>query len=114
LSRPNHKSYSTRTHGPDDNPKTIDYQHLDMARDDGMDEHGIDWLYGCHLTGCWLKRSGANHRLIFVTPRPQILLNTTHMIQMTTPKPLIITIWTWQEMMVWMSMELIGSMDVIW
>jgi hypothetical protein len=33
---------------------------------------------------------------------------------MTTPKPLIITIWTWQEMMVWMSMELIGSMDVIW
>jgi hypothetical protein len=36
-------------HGPDDHPKTIDYHHLDMARDDGMDEHGIDWLYGCHL-----------------------------------------------------------------
>jgi hypothetical protein len=52
-------------------------------------------------------------RQIFVTPQPQILLNTTHMGQMTTPKPLIITIWTWQEMMVWMSMELIGSMDVI-
>jgi hypothetical protein len=33
---------------------------------------------------------------------------------MTTPKLLIITIWTWQEMMVWMSMELIGSMGVIW
>jgi hypothetical protein len=32
---------------------------------------------------------------------------------MTTPKPLIIIIWTCQEMMVWMSMELIGSMDVI-
>jgi hypothetical protein len=30
-----------------------------------------------------------------------------------SPKPLIITIWTWQEMMVWMSMELIGFMDVI-
>jgi hypothetical protein len=27
---------------------------------------------------------------------------------------LIISIWTWQETMVWMSMELIGSMDVIW
>jgi hypothetical protein len=32
---------------------------------------------------------------------------------MTTPKPLIIIIWTCQEMMVWMSMELIGPMDVI-
>jgi hypothetical protein len=87
-------------HGPDDSPKTIDYHHLDMSRHDGMDERGIDWLYGCHLTGCWLK-SGANHRLIFVTPQPQIL------------KLLIITIWTWQEMMVWMSMELIGSLVVI-
>jgi hypothetical protein len=35
--------------------------------------------------------------------------------QMTDPKPLIIIIWTCQEMMAWMSMELIGfSMDVIW
>jgi hypothetical protein len=37
--------------------------------------------------------------------------------QMTTPKPLIIIIWTCQEMMAWMgwtSMELIGSVDVIW
>jgi hypothetical protein len=34
--------------------------------------------------------------------------------QMTTPKPLInIISWTCQEMMVWMSMELIGSEDVI-
>jgi hypothetical protein len=35
------------SHGPDDYPKTIDYHHLDMSRDDGMDEHGIDWLCGC-------------------------------------------------------------------
>jgi hypothetical protein len=28
---------------------------------------------------------------------------------MTTPKPLINIIWTCQEMMVWMGMELIGS-----
>ncbi len=34
--------------------------------------------------------------------------------QMTNPKPLIIIIWTCQEMMTWMSMELIGSVDVIW
>jgi hypothetical protein len=34
--------------------------------------------------------------------------------QMTAPKPLINIIWTCQEMMVLMSRELIGSMDVIW
>jgi hypothetical protein len=39
-----------------------------------------------------------------------------HMGQMTTPKPPkqeFNIIWTCQEMMVWMSMELIGSVDVI-
>jgi SHS2 domain-containing protein len=30
------------SHGPDDHPKTIDYHHMDISRDDGMDEHGID------------------------------------------------------------------------
>jgi hypothetical protein len=30
-------------------PKTIDYHHLDMSKDDGTDEHGIDWLCGCQL-----------------------------------------------------------------
>jgi hypothetical protein len=35
--------------------------------------------------------------------------------KMTTQKPaLIITIWTCQTMMVLMSMELIGSVSVIW
>jgi hypothetical protein len=34
--------------------------------------------------------------------------------QMIFPKPLIIIIWTCQEMMAWMSLELIGSVDVIW
>jgi hypothetical protein len=33
--------------------------------------------------------------------------------QMTNPKPLINIIWTCQKMMVWMGMELIGSVDVI-
>jgi hypothetical protein len=35
--------------------------------------------------------------------------------QMTNPKPfIIIIILTCQEMMAWMSMELIGFMDVAW
>jgi hypothetical protein len=34
--------------------------------------------------------------------------------QMTISTQFIIIIWTWQEMMVWMGMELIGSLDVIW
>ncbi len=34
--------------------------------------------------------------------------------KMTTSKPLIIIIWACQEMMAWMSMELIGSVDVSW
>jgi hypothetical protein len=33
---------------------------------------------------------------------------------MPTPKPLINIIWTCQEMMVWMSMELMESVDIIW
>jgi hypothetical protein len=44
---------------------------------------------------------------------PQIWPSMTHMGKMTTPKPLINIIWRYQEMMVWMSRELIGSMDVI-
>jgi hypothetical protein len=38
------------SHGPEDQLKTIlDYHHQSMSRDDGMDENGIGWLYGCHL-----------------------------------------------------------------
>jgi hypothetical protein len=22
--------------------------------DNGMDEHGMDWIYGCHMIGFWL------------------------------------------------------------
>jgi hypothetical protein len=46
---------------PDDHPKTFDYHHLDMSRDDGMDENGIDWFCGCHLVEFWLG-SWANGR----------------------------------------------------
>ena len=37
------------SNGPDDHLKTIDYHHLGMSRDDGMDEHGHGGLYECHL-----------------------------------------------------------------
>jgi hypothetical protein len=58
------------SHGPDDGSKTIDYHHLDMSRDDGMDEHGNDWLYGCHLAGFGL---GSFQQIpILIRPRPQI------------------------------------------
>jgi hypothetical protein len=33
---------------------------------------------------------------------------------MTTSKPLIIIIWVCQEMMAWMSMDMVGSIDVTW
>jgi hypothetical protein len=39
-------------------PKTTDYHHLGMSRDDGMDEHGIDWIYWCQLVGFWVWKLG--------------------------------------------------------
>jgi hypothetical protein len=42
------------------NPKQFIFHCLNISRDDGMDENGIDWPYGCHLIGFWLK-SWANH-----------------------------------------------------
>jgi hypothetical protein len=39
----------------DDPPKIIDYHHLDISKDGDIDETGIDWLYGCHHVGFWLK-----------------------------------------------------------
>jgi hypothetical protein len=36
------------SHRPDDHTKTFDYHHLDMSRDDVMDENAIDWFSGCH------------------------------------------------------------------
>jgi hypothetical protein len=41
-------------------PKTFDNHHLDMSRDDGMDENGIGWFSGCHLVGFWLGEVGQN------------------------------------------------------
>jgi hypothetical protein len=47
-------------HGPDDSSKTIEHHYLVMSRDDGMNEHGIDWLYGCHRVGFFLAKL-SNH-----------------------------------------------------
>jgi hypothetical protein len=51
LSSPHHINLIQHdsSHGPDDQPKTIDHHHLGMSRDDVMDEHGIDCMYECHL-----------------------------------------------------------------
>jgi hypothetical protein len=57
------------SHGPDDHPKTIDYHHLDMSRDDGMDEHEIDWLCGCWMSsGRILAQKLGKSQMIFVKP----------------------------------------------
>jgi hypothetical protein len=43
------------SHGPDEQHQPIEYHCMNIARDDGMDENGIDWLYGCCLIGFNLK-----------------------------------------------------------
>jgi hypothetical protein len=55
LSSTNHYLTQQDPHGLDDHLNTIHYHHLDMSRDDGMDEHGIDWLLGCNLVGFGLE-----------------------------------------------------------
>jgi hypothetical protein len=35
-----------------------------MTRDDGMDEHGIDWLYECHLVGFWVQKLVSSGRIL--------------------------------------------------
>jgi hypothetical protein len=101
------------SHGPDDHPKSIDFYHLDMSRNDVMDENGIDWFCGCHHVGFWLV-SWANGIGDFC---PSLTTNLTqhdsHGADDHTKTYLIIIIWTCQEMMSWMRMELIGSLDVI-
>jgi hypothetical protein len=32
-----------------------------MSRDDGMDEHGVEWLYGCPMAGFGLGSWPNNH-----------------------------------------------------
>jgi hypothetical protein len=47
MSCTDHKSDpACNSHGQYNQPKTIDYHHMDMSKEDGMDEHGIDWLCG--------------------------------------------------------------------
>jgi hypothetical protein len=70
-----------------DGSKTIDYHHLDMSRDDGMDEHGIQWLYdGCPHQGSWPNNHDAKFPHALTT---NLTRSMTHMGQMMAPKPLI-------------------------
>jgi hypothetical protein len=90
-SDPQHDSHS---HGPDDGSKTIDYHHLGMSRDDGMDDHGLERLYGYRLSGFGLGSWPNNHH---AAKFPHALTTNltrsmTHMGQMMAPKPLIIII----------------------
>jgi hypothetical protein len=90
-SRPDHKSDPQHdSHGPDDGSKTIDYPYLDMSRDDGMDEHGIEWLYDeCPLAGfAGLGSLPNNHAAKFPHALTTNLTRSmTHMGQMMAPKP---------------------------
>jgi hypothetical protein len=65
-------------------------------------------------SGRILAQKLGKSQLILSNPDHKIWHSMTHMGQMIFPKPLIIIIWTFQEMMAWMSLELIGSVDVIW
>jgi hypothetical protein len=94
---PDHKSDPQHdSHGPDDGTKTIDYPYLDMSRDDGMDEHGIETLYDeCPLAGFGLGSLHNNHAAKFphaLTTNLTHSLTHTHMGKMMAPKPLIIII----------------------
>ena len=42
-------------HGPDDPQTTIDYHHLDLSRDDGMDEQEIYLSFVHPDGGFWLR-----------------------------------------------------------
>jgi hypothetical protein len=67
-----------------------------MSRDDGMDEQGIERLYGCPLAGfAGLGSWPNNHAAKFphaLTTNLTRSMTHTHMGQMMAPKPLIIII----------------------
>jgi hypothetical protein len=98
-------------HGPDDAQTTIDYHHLDPSRDDGMDEQEIHWHFGCPDAGFWLE-VGQTRQILLHCQSP-IQHSMTSMDQMMPNQPLIIIIWTHQEMMAWMSRKSIGILDVL-
>jgi hypothetical protein len=43
---PPHSQGQHDPHGPDDPFRTINYHHLDISRQDGMDEQDIGWRNG--------------------------------------------------------------------
>jgi hypothetical protein len=83
-----------------------------MSRDDGVDEHGIDWLCEYHQVGFFGLEVGQIKADFCQTPTTNLTRSMTHMGYMTTQKLLIEIIWTFQEMMEWMSMELIAGSKI--
>jgi hypothetical protein len=97
-------------HGPDDPFRTVNYHHLDISGHDGMDERilvgemaGANEDFGSVVGQMWL---------IFVQAQqlPIQLSIMIHMDQMILSELSIIIIWTYQDMMEWMSRILVGEM----
>jgi hypothetical protein len=90
----------------DDPFRTINYPHLDISGHDGMDEQDIGWKmagadedFGLEVGQMWL---------IFVGIPTASNSSKIHMGQMIlSPEPSIILIWTYQDMMEWMSRILV-------
>jgi hypothetical protein len=93
-------------HGPDESQTTIDYHHLDVSRDDGMDEQEIHWHLRWLMDDFGSKVSGLSP--FSFKSQPQIQTSMTSMDQMNPKQPLIIIIWMYLEMMVWMSRKSTG------
>jgi hypothetical protein len=93
-------------HGPNDPLGTINYHHLDVSGHDGMDEQDIGWKNGWCQRGFWLG-SWANVADFCSQLKPLIQLSMIHMVQMILWEPSIIIIWTYQDMMEWMSRILV-------
>jgi hypothetical protein len=77
-------------------------------------EHGIDGSCGYHLVGFFGLEVGQIKADFCQTSTTNLTQNDTHG-QYDHPKTINYNIiWTYQEMMEWMNMELMGAVDIIW
>jgi hypothetical protein len=96
-------------HGPDDAFRTIKHPLLDILRHDGMDEKDISlrkWLVAC-ADGDFGLEVRQMWQILFQAPTALLKLSTIHMGQMMPSEPSNIIIWTYQDMMEWMSRTLV-------
>jgi hypothetical protein len=96
----------------DDPFKTINYHHLDISGHDGMDEQDVGWR----------NEAGADEDfdlevekslLVFIQAPTLLGLSMIKTVQMILPKPSIIIIWTYPDIMEWMSRMLVGEMQLV-